>query len=378
MSYWNGAAQFAASSLIPATAGVESGVPGSFALAPGTFGLFSTAGATSLTTAPNRAVYYTPSRLRTPYVQFYNFTIQRDLTHGILADVGYVGNLGRELPYTLNTNAALPGTGATGLPLNGAFGRTAGTFLRGTGFNSKYNSLQANITKRFSEGLSFSVAYTYSKSLDYGAGLTPFLNNTNPRANYGPSDFDRTHVFTLTHNWRLPFGTGTQHLNSGIAGRLLGPWQLDGILRHATGLPFTPTASAAFCQCPGNTPTADVVPGPPALGFTAFPSFFGFFEVPYLFPTIAFAQPANGSFGNVGRNAVRGPDFTNYDLSVSRQFVFVEHTRLEFRAEAYNLSNSTHFGPPIANVNSANFGLSTGTALGLGERTFQFALKLVY
>jgi len=289
-----------------------------------------------------------------------------------------VGNVDRHLPYTQNTNAALPGTGAAGLPFFNSFGRTADTFLRGTGFTSNYNSLQLNLTKRYSDGISFSLAYTYSKSLDYGAGLVPFINNINPRANYGPSDYDQTHVFTFTHNWRLPFGTGTKYLNSGVLGKILGPWELDGILRYGSGLPFTPTASAALCACPGNTPTADVVPGPPALGYSIFPGFFGDFLIPSLLPTQNFVQPAVGTFGNIGRNALRAQDFTNYDLAISRQFVFLEHSRLEFRAEAYNLTNSPHFGLPITNVNSANFGASSTTAPGLGERTFQFAAKLVF
>src|SRR5665213_1711648 len=73
----------------------------------------------------------------------------------------------------------------------------------------------------------------------------------NPLANYGPSNFDRSHIFTFTHNWQLPFGTGPGHFNTGVLSHILGPWELDGILRSATGLPFTPTASAAPGQCTG-------------------------------------------------------------------------------------------------------------------------------
>jgi len=252
--------------------------------------------------------------------------------------------------------------------------------LRGTGFNSNYNSLQANVTKRFSGGLAFTAAYTFSKSLDYGAGLQPFLNNNNPFANYGPSNFDRTHIFTLTHNWRLPFGAGTAHLNKGVLAHVLGPWELDGILRTATGEPFTPTASAALCQCPGNTATADVIPGPTLTGVNVFPTYLGFFAFPYSIPTITFTQPAAGMFGNIGRNAVRGPGFTNYDLALSRSFMFREAARIDLRAEAYNITNSPHFGAPIANVNSVNFGLSnsTATAMGLDARSFQAVVKVVF
>jgi len=80
----------------------------------------------------------------------------------------------------------------------------------------------------------------------------------------------------------------------------------------------------------------------------------------------------------VGRNSLRGPNFTNYDLALSRSSVFVERTRLEFRAEAYNMANSTHFASPITNVSSPAFGQSLATMPGLGPRTLQFALKVVF
>jgi hypothetical protein len=202
----------------------------------------------------------------------------------------------------------------------------------------------------------------------------------NTSANYGRADWDRQNVLTFTHSWRLPFGTGTKYLSSGALGRILGPWQLDGIVTYASGLPFTPTGSTAICGCPGNTSTAQVVPGEPVLGFSYFPSYFGdfYYRVPTLLPTQNFVQAPAGVFGNLGRNSVRANNLANYDLSLSRSFVFVEQTRLEFRGEAYNLLNSHHFGVPISDVNSANFGQSTATPFGLGGRTIQLALKLVF
>lgn len=375
MAYFNPSMLFGASSLIPQMAFGETGVAGSYGTA-GTLGLLP-ATTTASGLAPNATYFFSPRQVRTPYVEMYNFDFQGDLTHGIMADIGYVGNQGHELPYTQDVNAALPGAGEAGMAYS-PYGITSPVFERGTGFNSNYNSLQVNLTKRFSQGVSFAAAYTYSKALDDGAGLTPFLNNSNPWANYGPADFDQTHVFTLTHNIRLPFGAGTQFLNQGMLGKILGPWELDGIFRYGTGLPYTPTASPAMCDCPGNTPTAMVSPGPTLVGTGLAPGFFGFFPYQYLIPTNLYSQPAAGTLGNVGRNSLRGPNFTNYDLALSRSFVFVEQTRLEFRAEAYNLLNSTHFAMPVANVNSAYFGESTATMPGLEPRTLQFALKLVF
>jgi hypothetical protein len=133
-----------------------------------------------------------------------------------------------------------------------------------------------------------------------------------------------------------------------------------------------------MCNCPGNTPTALVTPGPTYVSYGYVPSFFGFFPYPFLVQTNIYSQPGTGMFGNVGRNSLRGPNSTNYDLALSRSFVFVEQTRLEFRAEAYNLANSTHFAVPVTNVNSALFGQSLATMPGVGPRTLQFALKLVF
>lgn len=371
ITYWNPGLPYFSSALIPSTTGLVRGTTSGYGIG-GTFGVLPAM--TTGTTAPNETYYVTPSQVRTPYVQFYTFNVQQDVTHGILFDIGYVGNLGRELPYTQDLNAALPGAGAVGQAFY-RLGQTAPVYLRGTGYNSNYNSLQANITKRFSQGIAFTAAYTYSKSLDYGEGLTPFLNNNNPAANYGPSNFDRTNVFTLTHSLQLPFGTNAHFLNQGIVGRILGPWELNGILRYASGLPFTPTASAAQCMCPGNTPTANVTPGPGYVGF--YPSYFGYL-VPYYFSSYSFTQPAPGTLGDVGRNSLRGPDFWNYDLAVSRSFLIGEGIRMEVRAEGYNIANSVHFGPPVANVNSPIFGESTSTAPGLDARVFQFALKLIF
>ena len=376
ISYFNTPLQFQNSAFI-SQAFAQAGVLGSYGSA-GTFGtlplISSTVG------APNGTVHFTSKDIQTPYVQSFNIQVQRDLWHGILMDIGYVGNLGRELPYTQNLNAAQPGTGVSGLPFYSAYGRTANVLQEDTGLTSNYNALQVNFTKRFSQGLAFSVAYAYSKALDYSDTLAPLLNNLNRQANYGPADFDRTHTLTVTHVWQLPFGAGTHHLSNGLVGRILGPWQLNGIMRYATGTPFTPLADAGQCACPGNTPVANVT----YLGQTNVlayqPGFFGYFPYVYSYANYGFTQPAAGTLGNAGRNILRTENFVNYDVSFFRSFVVTEQTKLEFRAEGYNLTNSAHFGAPIANVNSANFGQYTSTlnGLGLGARTLQFGLRLVF
>ena len=381
ISYWNGMAQFTGNSFINANSGLVNGVSGTYSVG----GSFNQVPYSALlsgpTFAPNAAYYITPRNTQTPYVQSYNFMVQRDIGWATVVDLSYVGDLGRQLPFVYNLNAAAPGTSVAGLPFNvPAYGNhTAPIYVEGTGSTSNYNALQLNLTKRFSKNLAFTFGYTYSKSLDYGAGMVPLENNFDPRNNYGPSNFDHTSVLTFSHVWQLPFGTGTSHLNSGWVGHLVGPWQIDGVFHYASGAPWTPTADAGLCACPGNTVRADVVAAGSSTIVGFYPTFFGFFPYAYNVQNYALAQPQQGFYGSAGRNILRGPDVTSYDLSLFRNFVFLERTRLEFRAEAYNLTNSSFFAnPSITNVNAGNFGQSTALMPGFGPRTLQLALRLVF
>ncbi len=262
INYFAGPLSFYSGSLL-SNPGIASGGQGSFQTAGSFNQLPAIPAFTGSTMAPNSSLIFSPTNMRTPYVQNYDFLIEHDLGHyGLVASVGYFGNLGRELPYSLETNSAAPGMGTLGQPLNtAAFGnRTASTVERLTGLTSNYNSLQAKLTKRFSSSLSFTAAYTYSRALDYGAGgVNPLLNNLNVGSNYGPADFDRTHMFTLSHVWRLPIGANSSFLHDGVIGKILGPWQLDGVFHWVSGTPFTITAD------PGPSAIAPEIPRQRAL-----------------------------------------------------------------------------------------------------------------
>ena len=381
INYFQGPLSFYASSLISNVGVASGGLPGSFATVGSLDRLPSVATSAGGTMAPNTPLVFSPANMRTPYVQNFDFLIEHDLgRYGLVASVGYVGNLGRELPYSRELNAALPGAGAAGQPFNTlAFARTASTIERSTGLNSNYNSLQARLSKRFSQNLSFTAAYTYSRALDYGeGGLNPLLNNLSVASNYGPADWDRTHMFTLSHVWQLPIGANSSFLSQGVIGKILGPWQLDGVFSWNSGTPFTLTADPTLCNCPGNTPTASTVVTGTSTAFFPVPTFFGFLPIPFRQLDFAYTQPPANSLGNLGRNSVRGPGFTNYNLSLFRSFVIHEQTKFEFRAEAYNIANTAHFANPIANVNSANFGQSISTLPFDPERRLQLSLRLVF
>jgi hypothetical protein len=320
--------------------------------------------------APDQAFFVIPTHNPLPTVQSYNLTYQRQLATGFTMDLGYVGNVGRQLPYNQELNAAAPGTGTAGLPLL-VYGRRSSTSERGNGVNSNYNSLQANLQKRFSQGFSFSVSYAYGKAMDVGSNQASFIDNLDRRRQYGPADFDQTHILTVSHLFELPFGKGKRFLNNGgLVPFLLSGWQLNGIYRLATGTPFTATADATACNCPGNGNYADAVAPVETLGAVGASQFW--------FSRSSFAVPGPNRFGNAGRNTLRGPRLSNYDFSVFRNFSFGERFQLEYRAEFYNLANTPHFANPTGNVSSANFGTITSTLNGYGNRQIQMALRLKF
>lgn len=324
---------------------------------------FGNAGTTiSGSNVPNAPYNTTRMSGTTPYVQSYSLMVQSDLGAGFLFDIGYVGTLGRELPFSRNLNSALPGAGAAGLPF-ASINRTAAVNDYALGANSNYNSLQVNLTKRMAYGLAFSGAYTWSKALDTGFNqLNPFSR----QANYAVADFDRQHVLSLSHTWALPFGANIGRFNHGAMASVLGGWELNGILRWATGTPYSVTTDPLFCNCPGGgTLTANFAGGTDLSGAASFN--------PGLFST-----PQPGVFGGTGRNQFRGPDLFNYNLAVLKTFPVGENFRLEFRGEAYNLTNTTNYSLPVSTLGAPGFGRPLSLYNGLGGRTFQLAARLLF
>lgn len=348
----------------------DSLVDGTFnSLPPVTFVSLPASG--RITPAPNQGFFVIPTYNPLPTVQSYNLTVQRQLAGGMTLDVAYVGNLGRQLPGNRELNAAAPGTGRAGLPLLRAFGRDVSTQKRGPGVNSNYNALQTVLSKRMSKGVSFQVSYAWSKSLDVGSNQPGFINNLDLRRQYGPSDFDQTHLLTISHVFESPFGRGKPFLsNGGVAAALLGGWQLNGIYRFARGTPFTATADSTACNCPGNGNYADVA-GPLVITEGVGPG------RPWVSPA-SFAVPGPNRFGNAGRNTIRGQNLSNYDLSLFRTFSLQERYKLELRGEFYNLTNTPHFQNPSGNISTANFGIITQTLNGYGNRQVQVAARFLF
>jgi hypothetical protein len=325
-----------------------------------------------------------PEEYRRGYFQSFNFTIQRDLGGGLNLQTAYVGTRAIRQTVIHNINYGGPGAGNAGRVLAQRWGRIANINMY-TPFNtSNYNGWQNQITRRFANGGSLGVVYTWSKTLSFAdnndSGLTwnwPEMWNRN-RA---PANFDRTHNLQIYGVYTLPFGRGQRYANSGPASWIVGGWQLNGIFSKMTGTPFTVGSAGASVDAPGNTQTADqILPEVRILG--------GVGRGNSYFDPNAFAPVTERRFGNTGRNILRGPGPVNLDASIFRDFPIGERLKLQFRAEAFNVSNTPWFNNPGATASSPTRGPG-GQILNLNgfteiasaqptERQFRFALKLMF
>lgn len=327
--------------------------------------------------APNIGLFAIPFENNMPMVLSYNLTAQREVMPGLSVEISYVGNRGYNQPYNRQLMASQPGTGLAGVPLNQKFGRTATTTLRAYGVDSFYNSLQASVEKRLARNFSFTMAYTWSRSIDYTSNNGGLGNPLILEYNKAVSDFDRKHGFTLSHTVELPFGRGQKFLNKGAAAVILGGWQANGIFQAFSGRPFSVTMSNAQLNGgPNNAQRPDQLRYPSISGLVG--------PGTQWFDVTAFATPAPNRYGTAGRNTLRGPGLVNYDFSVFKGFAISETKRVEFRTEFYNLTNTPHFNQPASNFSTpASFGSITSTiaasgVAGGGEREVQFALRFLF
>jgi hypothetical protein len=190
--------------------------------------------------------------------------------------------------------------------------------------------------------------------------------------NRAAASHDIPHNFQFAFVYELPFGSGKKWATTGASHAVLGGWQINGLFAAYQGRPYTLTASGASLNMPGNLQTPDQVKETvEKLGHVGDDGTF--------FDTSAFARVTEVRFGNVGRNTMRGPGVVNLDLSLFRTFTLTKQFHLQFRAEAFNVSNTPHFANPNGNVNSSNFGkvLATQSADALGRsRELRFGLRL--
>ncbi|SPF47831.1 Cna B domain protein [Candidatus Sulfopaludibacter sp. SbA4] len=326
-----------------------------------------------------------PANYRRGYIESVNVTLQHDFGFFTL-QAAYVSSLAIRHTDDININAAGPGGGVAGQAYYPITGQTT-AITESTPFNNaKYNALQTQLTRRLGAAGVFGITYTFSKSMDYGdnddSGLTwawipMYLRN------YALAGFDRTHNFQAYWNYALPFGRGKSMANHGVAAALAGGWQLNGILSRFSGAPFTVGSSGSSVNAPGNTQTAgQILPSVDILGGHGI----GANGASYFNP-VAFAPVTTVSFGNSGRDILRGPGVFNMNASLFRDFRVKERFHLQFRAEAFNVTNTPQFGNPGATVSSATFngdgsvkslnGYTQITSAG-NERQLRFALRFSF
>jgi hypothetical protein len=313
------------------------------------------------------------------YIQSWNLIVERKLPAELVASVGYVGSASVRGFAFLDINASqIPGSGDEGRPLFAKFGRTTTTREWDGRTHSIYHALQATINRRFKDGLLLKGAYTWSKAIDEATydDWTGFLWNAPSvfNRNRALASHDIPHNFQLATVYELPFGSGKTWATTGLSNAILGGWQLNGVFAAYSGRPFTLTASGSSLNMPGNQQTPDQVKdNVEILGNVG--------DDGRYFDTTAFKRVTEVRFGNVGRNTMRGPGQVNLDLSLFRTFKLTQTVDLQFRAEAFNATNTPHFNNPNGNVNSSNFGkvLSTDRNWAMGRsRQFRFGFRLSF
>lgn len=331
-----------------------------------------------------------------PYTQSWSLDVQHEFPRGIIADVGYYGNHGTHLIGIVDINQPAPGAYlAAGIP--GPI--TADTFglvnlvrpFQGYGpinesatiFSSNYHSLQASLQKRFAGGAQVSVNYTWSHALtDAGNDFFTPQDIHNLRANYGPADFDRRHIFDVNFVYALPWLKAQQ----GFAGHALGGWELSGIITYQSGLFLTATGTPGnLCgeQCdPAGLglldPNANVnnltgaAPGrPDELGN---PNSGAPHTADQFFNTGVFSDPPPNGIrpGNAPIGSIRGPGIERWDLSLFKNLKTSESTNVQFRWEVFNVFNHTNFQGIDTDTTSSTFGQVTSTH---EPRIMQLGLK---
>jgi hypothetical protein len=264
-----------------------------------------------------------------------------------------VGQANRHLFYRFDANAAPPGPGPINLrqPYN-SYGFTTNAYNQDNQSNAGYNALEVQAQKRYSHGLVFTAAFTWSNSYDFGVHNAFDQFQTNLMR--GPEDSNRTLVFVASHVWELPVGEGKQFLNKpGVVNEVVGGWKLSGIWSLESGFPFTPTVAndaTLNSNCCTLTPNKTGNPAPAHKGINSW------------FNPAAYTVPALYTEGTVGRNSLTGPGLFRADLSLQKVFKITERANFQLQWEAYNVFNRANFSNPNSNIDQSTAGVISGVA----------------
>jgi hypothetical protein len=297
-------------------------------------------------------------------------------------EIGYVGKQSRKLMWIYPVNPALyetdPITGAPASESNVQDRRLWAseqyselTQINSNG-NASYNALQLQVIHRLASGFSLQGSYTFSKSIDDSSSSTEGTNLVNPfipSVNRSLSDFDQRQIGNVNVVEALP-NLG----KSGIESALIHNWEVSGILTMSSGFPVSIISGQDRALAADGQQTPNLV-GSPSISHPNKKA-----DIAEWFNTSAYALPAIGTFGSVGRNTVEGPGAWGLTGGLYRNFTAKERYRLQFRSEFFNLLNHTNLANPDGNMADATFGQILGDNSGsnTGGRVIQFALKLFY
>jgi len=360
---------------------------------------------------------FTDLSLRTPYVQAWNLTLQRQLTPTIMLEGSYVGKVGTKIEALRTYNPAkfIPGTAYdTSSQLESALTNTGNIndrvifepgilspdgYMLGNDFRSWYHSFQTQVTKRFSRGYSVTASYALAKSIDTSS--TDTLGGTvsdpfNLRTERGRSDWDRRQAFVVSWLWTPSVNFSTPTLNT-----LLGGWTFTGITSIQSGLPMT-FASGPDVAIDGTYGTQHAFTNGQTIGRShsgRADMINQFFNTAALIdptcsydPAAALGNPQYieqnncttdgikysylGTYGNTGRGILTGPALSNTDFSILKNFAFRDRYKVQFRSEFFNVFNQVNFSNPDSTVTD---GSAFGTIRSAGAgRVIQFALKFLW
>jgi hypothetical protein len=300
----------------------------------------------------------------------WNINLQRQLGRDYMVELAYVGTRGRGLTSKTDLNQAPNIVGVTNQNINRPYikqspGLTTVSTAQSLG-ELDYNAFLFKGVKRFTNGFSALVSYTFGKATDLVSNNDGpiFTNIFDPQYDRGPADYDVTHTLVGSFVYELPFGR--KHV--------LGGWQLNGIGFWRSGLALTVSQSGTMQSTGIGNNRPNLVEG--KTGAAADPTIDQWFD-----PTAFVRTEPTGTFGNIGRNTLRGPEIFNIDMSL------VKHTQIgrldtELRIETFNLLNHPQFGPPARTFGNADFGRITSSAnpscqtCGTSERQIQIGVKV--
>lgn len=333
-------------------------------------------------------------RNRTPYIDSYMLSFQRQITANTVLTVSYVGNQGHRVPTVYSVNPGDPAL-CLSLPGCGPFGEDStytnsnGQTVQGTRVgqgpdygentsdssiaNSNYNALETTVRYRHN-GSQFLLSYAYAKSIDQGSNIGEQLNPFDPRQSRTISAWDQKHSFEASYTWQLPFPSLLRKSN-----RLTDAWSLSGTTRFATGFPVTlyDNSDDSLFGTLGNgvnnylLDTPRYLPGPLKIntdGRNGRPAF----------NTALFPEEDLGQLGNSKRRMFYGPGIENFDMTLEKDIRFTESQSLAFRFESFNVFNHAQFYGPASvdgQIEDPNFGQIVSAA---APRLVQIAARFSF